>query len=386
MGAAYAIVDDKEVPKNEKVILVEDVLITLQELAKFHRNHFSIPFIGITGSNGKTTTKELLAAVLSKKYKTFATRGNLNNHIGVPLSLLEIKEDVEMAVIEMGANHLDEIAFLCTIAQPNYGLITNVGKAHLEGFGSFENIKTAKSELYASLASNQGTLFLQSDNPYLPEMAKKYTFKEVIPYGFKRDNFVSGKVLNQDPYLTIEWHHEHKTHQVKTQITGSYNLENLLAAAAVGSYFQIPAPTINHAFSSYLPVNNRSQILETRKNTVLCDFYNANSSSMEAALENFTNLHGKKKKVVILGDMFEMGEKSKAEHERVLAKALLTRSSACIFIGPIFKSVKMEKPGLYFFNSTREAIRALTEKPLQDCLILLKASRGMAFEEILKVL
>lgn len=381
-GASYAIIDEAAYKKDERYLLVKDVLVALQELAKYHRLQLTIPIIGITGTNGKTTTKELLSIVLKKKFNTYATKGNLNNHIGVPLSLLEIEENTEVAIIEMGANHAEEIAFLCNLAQPTHGLITNVGKAHLEGFGGFEGVKKAKSELYDYLSQHQGVLFLQGDNPDLLTMMGLKSFKEVKTYGFFEENEISGRVVERDPYLAISWTSQGIEHYVETQIAGSYNLENILAAICVGCYFNITPNLINEALSDYRPRNNRSQLLTTDRNTIICDYYNANTSSMEAALENFNTLKSYPKKVLILGDMFELGEESFKEHGNIMAKALFVRAETCIFIGKAFYAHRKFIEGVYFFESTQEAIDAIKEKPFQDTLILLKASRGMAFESI----
>lgn len=386
MGAAYAIIDDEIYKKDDRYLLVNDVLAALQNLATFHRSRLSIPIIGITGTNGKTTTKELLFAVLKQKFNTYATKGNLNNHIGVPLSILEIEEQTEIAIIEMGANHPKEIAFLCTIAQPTHGLITNVGKAHLEGFGGFEGVKKSKAELYDYLSHNNGVLFLQADNPDLLEMVGTKPFKEVKTYGFFEENDVYGRVIERDPFLTINWTNNGISHQVQTQITGSYNLENILAAICVGSYWGMNPSSINEGLTNYIPQNNRSQILKTEKNTIICDYYNANASSMEAALENFSSLKNQTKKVIILGDMFELGEESFKEHENIVGKAMFVQADACIFIGKAFYEHRKNVEGVLFFETTQQAMNALNEKPFQDSLILLKASRGMAFETIIQSL
>lgn len=386
LGAAYAIIDDEVFKKGDRYLLVSDVLTALQDLARLHRSRLGIPIIGITGTNGKTTTKELLFAVLKQKFNTYATKGNLNNHIGVPLSLLEIKEQTEIAIIEMGANHPKEIAFLCTIAQPTHGLITNVGKAHLEGFGGFEGVKKSKAELYAYLSQNKGVLFLQGDNPDLLEMVSKKTFKEVKTYGFFEENDVYGKVIERDPFLGIDWTSQGISHQVRMQITGSYNLENVLASICVGLYWKISPSSINKGLTNYAPQNSRSQLLQTEKNTIICDYYNANASSMEAALENFASLNTQAKKVIILGDMFELGDESYKEHENIVGKAMFVQADTCIFIGRAFYAHRKNVEGVRFFETTQQALDALKEKPFQDSLILLKASRGMAFETMVQSL
>lgn len=302
-GARYVVVDDPMLKKDESYILVDDVLVALQRLAEYHRDQLHIPIIGITGTNGKTTSKELLYAVLSQRYKAFATQGNLNNHIGVPLSILSISKDIEIAIIEMGANHQGEISFLSKIAKPTHGLITNVGKAHLEGFGSFEGVKRAKGELYDYLQDHHGILFLQGDNIHLVEMAKKRHIDTIVRYGFGAENNVIGKLLIANPYLAITWKERNNsaTYEVSTNLTGSYNTENFLAAIAVGLHFDVDPIAINTGITGYIPKNNRSQITKTDRNTVVADFYNANASSMAAALDNMKVLTAEHK-VMVLGD------------------------------------------------------------------------------------
>lgn len=388
LGAKYVVIDEEQYRRdNEQYILVDDVLQTLQALAAYHRQQLHIPVIGITGTNGKTTTKELLYAVLSQRYKTFATKGNLNNHIGVPLSLLSIDSSVEVAVIEMGANHIGEIAALCEIAQPSYGLITNVGKAHLEGFGSFEGVKKAKGELYDYLSRTGGVLFLQADNMHLREMAAQRSFTEIVQYGFSENLPVSGRVENAMPVITLIWReaNHRDTHRVKTNLTGAYNLENVLAAVAVGLRFSISPDLINIGLSEYVPANNRSQIIQTNRNTVIADFYNANASSVAAALDNIKVIDAQRK-ILILGDMFEMGEDTAEEHHKVIQKALQIDADLLIFAGNAFYEQKIEEDKCRFFETTEQVRDYLKAHPLQGCTILLKGSRGMAFEKIMDVL
>lgn len=384
LGAAYAIIDEVSYKKDDRFILVQDVLSTLQELAKHHRDQLTIPIIGITGSNGKTTSKELIQAVLKQKFNVFATKGNLNNHIGVPLSILSINKKTEIAVIEMGANHQQEIAFLCTIAKPGYGLITNVGKAHLEGFGGYEGVKKAKGELYAWLSENAGTLFLQKDNPELVTMANAFRFKEIISYGFNPQHSISGRLVEDNPLLGLEWTFNHGKTVVTSQLTGSYNAENILAAIAIGVYFGLNGNEINTGIANYHPENNRSQIIQSKKNTIICDYYNANVSSMEAALQNISSIKTPLKKTLILGDMFELGKESLKEHRLLVEKALLLKDCDCIFIGKDFYELKNDKAA--FYKTTDEAVDALRKEALEGRLILLKASRGMTFEKILAVI
>lgn len=384
-GAAYVVIDEEKYKKNDRFILVEDALETLQALAHVHRKQLNIPFIGVTGTNGKTTTKELLYAVLSKKYKTYATKGNLNNHIGVPLTLLAIDHSIEMAIIEMGANHIGEIDFLCRIAEPTHGLISNVGKAHLEGFGSFEGVKKTKGELYDWLEANQGTLFLQGDNPFLKEMAEQRHIDKVVKYGFSESNAIIGSLIKADPLLQIEWHlqQSEEIFHADTQLAGSYNTENFLAAIALGHYFHVPLTLINNAISEYKPTNNRSQITKTDRNTVICDYYNANATSMEAALTNMRIIEATHK-VVILGDMFELGEESSYEHKKVVELAKTISGARLIFVGKAF--YEHQDVGGEFFETTSDAKAALLSNPISHATILLKASRGMAFEKLMDVL
>lgn len=384
-GAKYVVIDEVAYQENEtQYILVDNVLTTLQELAKYHRQQLNIPVIGITGTNGKTTTKELIYAVLSEKYRTLATKGNLNNHIGVPLTLLSIGAEVEVAIIEMGANHVGEIAFLSSLAQPTLGLITNVGKAHLEGFGSFEGVKTAKGELYTYLADHQGTLFIQADNTHLLGMAKDKQFHQVIRYGTSEEYDVSGKLLTADPYLQIEWKVNRGAYQsISTQLTGSYNTENILAAIAIGLSMGLSADEINTGVEKYTPQNNRSQVTKTARNTVIADFYNANASSMAAALDNMKVVTADRK-VIILGDMFEMGAESATEHLAVIRQAETIPADLRIFVGKAF--FQQDNGQDYFFATTEDAAVFLREQQLAESFILLKGSRGMAFEKLMEVL
>ena len=384
-GAKYVVIDEAAYQENEtQYILVEDVLTTLQQLAKHHRQQLNIPVIGVTGTNGKTTTEELIHAVLTEKYQTLATKGNLNNHIGVPLTLLSIDATVDVAIIEMGANHVGEIALLSGLSQPTMGLITNVGKAHLEGFGSFEGVKMAKGELYTYLADHQGTLFIQADNTHLVGMAEGKQFSQLIRYGASEEYDVSGQLVTADPYLQIEWKVNRGAYQtISTQLTGSYNTENILAAIAIGLSLGLSADQINQGIEKYTPQNNRSQVTKTDRNTVIADFYNANASSMAAALANI-EIVSAEKKVIILGDMFEMGAESAAEHLAVIRRAEKIAADLRIFVGKAF--YQQHNGQDYFFATTEEAAVFLTEQQLAGCFILLKGSRGMAFEKIMEVL
>jgi len=383
-GAAYAVIDEEKYAGHEKCLLVEDVLSTLQDLARHHRKQLGIPVIGLTGSNGKTTSKELVNAVLAERYKTFATFGNLNNHIGVPLSILSMKEDVQIAVIEMGANHQKEIELLCTIAQPTHGIITNVGMAHLDGFGGFEGVKKGKAELYAYLKKTNGYTFINRDNPYLLEMSATAGLSKLIYYGTENGNTIKGALKSSDPFIEVDWTNHDNSSSVKTNLTGSYNFENILAAICIGDFFDMTPEEINSGLSNYQPKNNRSQLTKTEKNTVICDFYNANPSSMTAALNNISALSAEKK-TAILGDMFELGPESPAQHDLIVKQAIDSGLDQIIFIGKYFYAFKAQAQGK-FFETPAEAAIYLQENPVQDHLVLLKGSRGMKLESLLQYL
>ncbi|HEY0243925.1 MAG TPA: UDP-N-acetylmuramoyl-tripeptide--D-alanyl-D-alanine ligase [Mucilaginibacter sp.] len=394
-GAAYAIIDNAAYRVNDQCLLVDDVLTSLQDLARYHRKQLTIPVIGLTGTNGKTTTKELINAVLSQHFKTLATQGNLNNHIGVPLTMLSIESSHQIAVIEMGANHQKEIELLCSISQPTHGLITNVGKAHLEGFGGIEGVKKAKGELYDYLAeggtseNRGGVAFINSNSQTLMEMqaARKFEISPIF-YGDAIDDLVSGEITTNDPLLTLNWTNNTsgESYTVKTQLTGAYNLDNILAAICIGVYFKLPANEINQGIENYEPKNNRSQITKTATNTLICDYYNANPSSMQVAIENIGKLQANRK-VLILGDMFELGEESAAEHAAVIKKALDTKVDERIFIGTAFSGQQsainnQNKPAAIFYTTVEEAIDSLKANPVKNSTILIKGSRGMALERL----
>ncbi len=385
-GAKYVVIDDPQYAKDEEnYILVDDVLTSLQDLARHHRKQLNIPFIGITGTNGKTTTKELVYAVLSQKFKTFATKGNLNNHIGVPLTILSLPKDLEIAIIEMGANHQEEIAFLSGISLPTHGLITNVGKAHLEGFGSFEGVKKTKGELYDFLKEHQGLAFIQGDNQELRAMAEARGLERIIWYGFSAENAVQGGLVKANPMLTIFWKQQGQdvTYEVNSNLTGAYNTENMLAAVALGLHFDLSAEQINQGLSSYVPQNNRSQVVKTMRNTVIADYYNANASSMAAALANIAVIEAPKK-VIILGDMFEMGDESEVEHRKVIEQAKSIAAEQLIFVGKAFYALRDDSAEYY--ESTEDLRQSLASKSIAGATILLKASRGMAFENLMDLL
>ncbi|HTH83034.1 MAG TPA: UDP-N-acetylmuramoyl-tripeptide--D-alanyl-D-alanine ligase [Mucilaginibacter sp.] len=396
-GAAYAIVDNPAYQLNDKCILVDDVLLALQNLARHHRRQLTIPVVGLTGTNGKTTTKELINAVLSQHFTTLATQGNLNNHIGVPLTILSINATHQMAVIEMGANHIKEIELLSSIAQPTHGLITNVGKAHLEGFGSVAGVKIAKGELYDFLSREdiKGVTFINSNNPILMEMqaARKFSIPPLF-YGDAIDDLVSGEITENAPLLSLQWTNNTsgENYSVKTQLTGAYNLDNILAAICIGVHFKLPASEINRGIETYQPKNNRSQIVQTASNTLICDYYNANPSSMQVAIENIGKITAQRK-VLILGDMFELGEESAAEHLAIIEKALATVVDERIFIGKAFhQAYSSMDHGLWtidsttFYETAEDAIAGLKANPITNSTILIKGSRGMALERLVEFL
>ncbi|WP_426669722.1 UDP-N-acetylmuramoyl-tripeptide--D-alanyl-D-alanine ligase [Mucilaginibacter sp. McL0603] len=400
-GAAYAVIDNPAYSLGDQYILVDDVLTTLQDLARFHRRQLNIPVVGLTGTNGKTTTKELINSVLSQHFNTYATQGNLNNHIGVPLTILSINSTHEAAVIEMGANHQKEIELLSNIAQPSHGLITNVGKAHLEGFGGVEGVKKGKGELYDYLSQKVGksgspqesVAFVNSADKVLMEMQEARNLKNVVLYGDDGNltNLVSGQLIENSPYLTLQWTNNEtgKSYEVKSQLTGAYNLDNILAAICIGVYFKLTAEEINTGISGYQPKNNRSQITTTATNTLICDYYNANPSSMFVAIENLGKLNAEYK-VLVLGDMFEMGQESAAEHEAVIRKALATPVNGRIFIGAEFYKAKEAidyKPSVLdkFYPTAEDAIIGLKMNPIKNATILIKGSRGMALERLVEL-
>ncbi len=384
LGASWVIIDNEKYAINAQCILVPDVLTALQELAKYHRQQLNIPVIGLTGSNGKTTTKELIRAVLAERFNTFATKGNLNNHIGVPLSILALTQETEIAVIEMGANHQKEIEALCEIAQPTHGLITNVGMAHLDGFGGFEGVKKGKAELYAYLKAHHGYAFIYRNNPYLLEMSEKAGLNKVVYYGSEESNSVSGQLKHSDPLIEFEWRAKGNVFEAKANLTGTYNFENILAAICIGCFFELSPAQINRGLAHYFPTNNRSQLTKTEHNMVICDFYNANPSSMVAALNNLKALSAPQK-TAILGDMFELGPEAPEQHEMVVALAIKNEIDELIFIGKNFYALKDQFPAL-FFEKPAEALAYLQTKPIKNSLVLLKGSRGMALEQLLPTL
>ena len=385
-GAAWAVVnDDAELPADARFIRVADPLQTLRDLAIWHRTHVrdgKLPVLGLTGTNGKTTTKNLIAAVLAKKYRVTATKGNLNNDIGVPLSLLSITPETEIAVIEMGANHPDDIAKLVRVSQPDYGLITNVGRAHLLGFGSFEGVKAAKGELYKWLGSHRGSvIFLNEDDPDLREMAAKQPC-HTFGYGIAAQGAQILPATPGEPFLRIQLGAE----LIRTQLVGAYNATNVLAALAVGDYFGVPRADAIAAIAEFAPDNNRSQMMRTQANTLIVDAYNANPSSMRAALDNFRHVQAPRK-LALLGDMRELGEESLAEHQKVVRQLRGDGLPACLVGEEFRRALESLEPGdePWFADSAALATH-LAAHPVRDAVVLVKGSRGIQMEKVLPTL
>ncbi len=375
-GASYAVIDEKKFVVNDRYILVPDSLKALQDLAHHHRRQLQIPVIGLTGSNGKTTSKELVSAVLKKKFRIFSTKGNLNNHIGLPLTILEIDRSHEMAVIEMGANHLGEIAALSEIANPTHGFITNIGKAHVGTFGGFENIVRGKSELYQYLISHEGKVFVNSQNPVLTNMAKR--MKAPVFYPAKGD-FYHCDFVEADPFVVVR---ADTGEEIRTQLIGGYNFENIAVALCIGKYFEVESTAAHQAVAEYVPGNMRSQVIKKGSNTVILDAYNANPSSMEAAIENLARMHAVKK-IAILGDMYELEDEAPVEHARIgtiLKEHGIMEAYLC---GPLMAAAEKTFPQGKFFRSKEELVKELQVRPIANTLILVKASRGMAMETLI---
>ncbi len=426
-GCAYAVVDDLQVALNSspalgevakpegfnsqfsilnsQLILVDNVLDTLQQLARYHREQLNIPFVGITGTNGKTTTKELVATVLSKKYRVHYTQGNFNNHIGVPLTLLSIKPDCEIAVIEMGANHPGEIKTLANIALPTCGLITNVGKAHLEGFGSLEGVINTKKELYDNLAERGGHLFVNANNELLLDALRKSHSSFLTPHSSLISTYssnldvaadVNGRLLRCAPYVEFEWHSQLSTlnSQLSTHFVGAYNLDNMLAAITVGLHFGVAEDDICAAISEYIPANNRSQLTKTERNTLIVDAYNANPTSMMAAIDNFDIMEGENK-MAILGDMLELGEQSEVEHQNIVRRLMESKIEKIILVGKEFEKacnqlgIRSEELGVNsrfsIFNSQFSTLNSQLST-LNSQLILLKGSNGIGLYKLIPYL
>lgn len=375
-GAAYAVIDEPSDSNDERLILVDDALQTLQALAGYHRQQFNIPFIAITGSNGKTTTKELVYTVLAAHYKTYTTQGNLNNHIGVPLTLLSIPADAEMAVIEMGANHQKEIAGYCIYTAPTHGIITNCGKAHLEGFGGIEGVRKGKGELYDYIRAHNGTIFRFNDFDYLHEMSKG--IEKVIGYG-TIEGAITGEVIASEPFLEVSITNGASFRNVSTHLVGAYNVSNVLCAIAIGKTFGVPDEKIKTAIESYMPSNSRSQMVEKEGNHIILDAYNANPTSMRAAIENFAKLKAPKK-VLMLGGMMELGEDSITEHQQIIDLINQYDWQQVVLVGGDFIHTKHKH--LYFVDST-QAANWYKQQNFSNTHLLIKGSRSMQMEKIL---
>ena len=378
-GAAYAIVDE-EIPNSsafqDSILFVDDVLTTLQALAKYHRQQFNIPFIAITGSNGKTTTKELVYAVLASHFKTYTTQGNLNNHIGVPLTLLSIPKDADIAVIEMGANHLHEIQSYCSYTLPTHGMITNCGKAHLEGFGSEAGVKKGKGELFDFLSAHNGTAFVMEDYDYLQTMSNK--IPNVIGYG-QHNGQIQGEAIDHNGMLTVKINKGINIDQIQTNLVGNYNLPNVLAAVAIGQEFKVPNDKIKSAIENYIPTNSRSQLLTWNNNEVILDAYNANPSSMKLAVENFAKIN-KENKIVCLGGMRELGIDTLVEHQMLIDQLKQTDWEQVILVGSEFKPCNHN---YLYFDTVIEAKAWLHAQHLKGYTLLIKGSRGIQMEQLI---
>ncbi|MES2813116.1 MAG: UDP-N-acetylmuramoyl-tripeptide--D-alanyl-D-alanine ligase [Bacteroidota bacterium] len=378
-GAQFVIIDNKNYYTDEnKMLLVSDSLKTLQELAKYHRQQLGLPIIALTGSNGKTTTKELINCVLSKNYNTKATIGNLNNHIGVPLTLLSFKEDTDIGIVEMGANHQKEIEFLCSIAEPDFGYITNFGKAHLEGFGGFEGVIKGKSELYNYLIHNNKTVFVNTDDTLQDEKtvnSNRYTFALEKKSDIKIDD------ITASPMVKINFNNQ----TIQSHLIGIYNANNINAAIAIGKYFNISDENIKEAIENYIPTNNRSQLIEKNSNHIILDAYNANPSSMNAAIINFIQLENTDK-IAVLGDMFELGDDSLSEHKKIVESLKNKTQTEVFFVGKDFYHNKTEDKHLHFSEVYENFVEKFKELDLKNKTILIKGSRGMALERVLEII
>ena len=374
--ASCVIADRKDLPHHERLFIVDDSLTTLQELARLHREKCNIPIIGITGTNGKTTTKELTAAVLSKKYNLIYTQGNFNNHLGLPLTVLRIKPDTEMAVVEMGANHPNEIAQLCTIANPDFGIITNIGKAHLEGFGSFEGVVKTKNELYDFIRNKNGRLFVNHDNELLMQLSNGI---DSHTYGKDNKADIEANIVSSNPYLIINW----EGNEIKTNLVGDYNFENVMAAISVGCYFNIEKSLIIEALENYTPTNNRSQYIKSEKNEIVMDAYNANPVSMHHAIKNFRNISSENT-LLILGDMRELGKDSEKEHQTIINLIKELKFENVMLVGEEFKKAA----GTYFstFTNVEELLAFINDNDISGKKILIKGSNSINLKSIVNVL
>ncbi len=393
----YAIIDNKEYAIKDKTIVVEDTIKTLQQLASYHRKRLGFPILAITGTNGKTTTKELIISVLNKKYKVTGTTGNYNNHIGVPLTLLSMTSNDNFGVVEMGASNMGEIDALCKIVLPDFGIITNIGKAHLEGFKSFEGVKEAKSELYHYLLQHNGLAFINADDEVLEDLNPP---KEVIFYGTHKFTHCQGKIISNDLFIKvawlpsdlvdddeeqvdIEWDSPNRT--IQTHLFGSYNLYNVLAAICIGHNFGVDENDIKDAIESYIPTNQRSQLIKTENNNIFADNYNANPTSMSAALKSFENIDAQNK-VLILGDMLELGSASLREHSLITSQINTNLFDAIFLVGENFSQCSQNHDNIISFSNTDELHKHLSENKLTNKNILLKASRGIGLEKVIELL
>lgn len=384
-GCSYAVVDEAKYAIDERFILVDDALETLQALARYHRQQLGTTIIGITGTNGKTTTKELIASVLKEKYRILYTQGNLNNHIGVPLTLLKLRDEHELAVIEMGANHPGEIKFLSEIACPDYGIITNVGKAHLEGFGSFEGVMKTKAELYDFVCASGKKIFINTGNEFLVKMASdvRLTDDKLIKYSLTNtDCSVSGKLLDCSPFLKLACDTGSGSFEVGTQLIGSYNAENVLAAAAIGNFMELNDTQIKNGLENYTPQNNRSQLTVTERNKLVVDAYNANPTSMRAAVLNFAQMNVENK-VLILGDMLELGEQTAKEHQHIIDLLVEKGLKNVLLVGPCFSATNNS---FCTFDTVDDVLLYLAQHPVNDSYVLIKGSRGIKLEKTISSL
>lgn len=378
-GASYVIIDNESYYIDERTILVKDSLSALQELAKFHRRYLGLPIIALTGSNGKTTTKELIQVVLAKKYRTKATVGNLNNHIGVPLTLLSFNKETEIGIVEMGANHKKEIEFLCEIAKPDYGYITNFGKAHLEGFGGVAGVIEGKSEIYKYLSQNDKLAFVNLEDPIQVERTNDL---KTFSFGVNRNNAdVCITSIKANPFVVISY----SDVVISSHLIGIYNANNLNAAISIGKFFEVDDLSIKAALEGYVPENNRSQMLTRGTNQIILDAYNANPSSMAVAIENFLQLDGSNK-LMILGDMFELGAESKKEHHEIVDSLLKEKEVRCYFVGEAFYLSKVDNPQFKFYESFDSFSTSVKDVDIENYTILIKGSRGMALERALDFL
>jgi UDP-N-acetylmuramoyl-tripeptide--D-alanyl-D-alanine ligase len=382
-GCVYAVIDEAEFAKSEKFILVDDVLKTLQDLAAHHRKQLKAPVIGITGTNGKTTTKELINSVLKERYNCFATKGNLNNHIGVPLSLLSLAKEHELAVIEMGASKPGDIEELCNIAFPDYGIITNIGRAHLEGMGGFEGVLKTKTELFKHIKSLGKLIFVNADDELLIENAKGF---ETFTYGKNESADVVGELVSGDAELVVRWKTKNNTVETiaASHLPGSYNFPNIMAAICIGTYFGLSKEQINKGIENYIPINNRSQVVKSDSNKILMDAYNANPSSVEAALENFGKIKAGKK-IIILGEMLELGLTSQKEHEHIIDLVEKMHLTQTYFVGNNFLSLREKFPNHSYFKDVNELLAFLKKAIIHDSFILIKGSRGNKLEKLSEV-